>query len=183
MSDHVVETVPGGALYRPSRFSGLTPGRRILALDPGLRVGWALINVQDQVRQAVAGGFLELDRDKLYASSFRFINTLLDEFGPAAVALEQYFVAPGAHCGQSIEVRGAMKAAIERAELPWTQVNPATVRASLGVRGRLKDSQIRDIVVNLLRIPAKYRPDPAKKRDKFFPADVFDAAAVGWATE
>lgn len=177
----IVDAIPGGATYR---FAGpaqdpLAP--TVLTIDPGLRVGWAFARLNP--RRLLAGGDFELDRTALYISAWRRTVALLEEFSPTQVVMEQYFVAPGAHCGRSIEARGAMKAAVERHGVAWTELNPARVRAGLGVKGKLSDAQIRAIICDLFQMPAKHRPDPRCKREMFFPADVFDAAALAWAVE
>lgn len=177
----VTEASAGRAGFRRAGWTPDPLARTVLTVDPGLRVGWALAAAEP--RTLLAGGFHELNREGLYGSAWRFMVSLLEFYGPSLVVMESYFVAPGAHCGQSIEVRGAIKAAIERAHVGWTQLNPARIRAGLGVKGKLKDTQIREIVCDLFGMPAKYQPDPTKHREVFFPADVFDAAALAWVAE
>ncbi len=179
MNRYSVTTLQGGAGFRLCH--GLAEGLTVLAIDPGLRMGWAL--VRPTVKELQAGGFVELNRSRLYASGYDAVKTLLEELRPAAMTFESYFIGAGAHCKESIEVRGAMKAACERAELKWHELHPSKVRAALGVKGKIKDVQIREIVASLYGIPTKYQPDVNKKREVFFPADVFDAAAVAWSAD
>jgi Holliday junction resolvasome RuvABC endonuclease subunit len=185
MTRYSVTIMQGGAGFRlcPGMETVAGNGPAVLTIDPGLRMGWALVKWRPGVRELQAGGFVELDRSRLYASGFNAVKSLLQELRPSAMAFEQYFLGAGAHNKESIEVRGAMKAACECAELAWEELHPSTVRANLGVKGKLKDTQIREIVASLYGIPTKYQPDAAKKREIFFPADVFDAAAVAWSAD
>ncbi|HLA39653.1 MAG TPA: hypothetical protein VJ417_06640 [Candidatus Glassbacteria bacterium] len=191
MNEYTVESVAGGAVYRRT---GAGPvGNTVLTIDPGLRAGWALLQLEGKI--LLAGGFLELNRAFLYASAYNMIRNLLEQTQPAAVAFEQYFIGFGAHDKSSIESRGAMKAAVEHAELSWTEINPSAVRARLGVQAQSKkltaagikveskDLQVRRLTVAAFGIPAKYKKDPLKKQEVFFPPDVFDAAAVAYSTD
>ncbi len=177
-----IDAMSNGAVFRRAGLEARDPmAATVLTIDPGLRVGWSF--AAKDPRSMLAGGFFELDREHLFISGWRVMVALLEEYRPSAVVMESYFIGGGAHCGASIEVRGALKAATERACVPWTQVHPSKVRAALGVKGKLSDARIRDIVVDLFQMPAKYQPDPTKRREVFFPADTFDAAAIAWAWE
>ena len=131
----------------------------------------------------LAGGFIELDRTRLYASGYEAVDAMLKELCPAAVAFEEYFLMGGAHNKESVEVRGALTAPAQKAGIPCGQLHPSKVRANLNLKGKVKDAQIRESVASLFGIPTKYQPNPDKKREIFFPADVFDAAAVAWSAD
>lgn len=179
MADFILGSCPGGAYFKRAALP--KAGACVLALDPGLRIGWAAVDIT--TKALLGGGFVELDRTRLYASGYEAVDAMLKELCPAAVAFEQYFIGFGAHNKESIEVRGAMKAPAQRAGIPCGELHPSKIRANLGVKGKLKDVQIREIVASLFGIPTKYQPDPTKKREVFFPPDVFDAAAVAWSAD
>jgi len=177
MPDYIVGICPGGAYFRLTAMPG--ESATVLALDPGLRLGWAAIDTRSKL--LLAGGFIELDRNRLYASGYDAVDTMLKEFSPMAVAFEEYFISGGAQDKESIEVRGSMKAPAQKAGIPCGQLHPAKIRARLGLSGRPSDPQIRDSMLSLFSVPAKFQPNPAKKSVKFFPADTWDACAVAWS--
>lgn len=188
MSSYTVESVAGGAVYRLAGAGRV--GNTVLTFDSGLRVGWALMQLEGKI--LLAGGFMELNRKALYSSAYNMAKSLLEQTQPAAVAFEAYFAGGGAHDKSTIELRGAMKAAAEHAELTWKEIFPSTVRARLGVQKQSKkltalgikvesrDIQVRKLTVEKFGIPAKYL---GKKQEVYFPADVFDAAAVAWSAD
>ena len=171
---------PGCAWFqRPTR--GLLNSRGILALDPGLRVGWAFVELPE--KRVEAAGFFELDRRHLYFNARKGVLELIELLKPSAVMLEQYFVGGKAHNGQSIELRGAMKSAVEGSELPWTEINVSRVRSLMGTKRGMSDCDIREIVADRTGLPRQYQPDPAKKKVLYYPADTWDAVALGWAAD
>lgn len=179
MSEYIVSTCPGGASFRLAAMP--RESATVLALDPGLRLGWAAIDTRS--KQLLAGGFIELDQTRLYASGYEVVDTMLKEFSPMAVAFEEYFLMGGAHNKESVEVRGALKAPAQKAGIPCGQLHPSKIRANLNLRGKIKDAQIRESVLSLFNVPAKYQPNPARKTVKFFPADTWDACAVAWSAD
>lgn len=179
MPEYIVNTCPGGAYFRLAAMP--TPGATVLALDPGLRLGWAAVDTRSKL--LLAGGFIELDRTRLYASGYEAVDVMLKELCPVAVAFEEYFLMGGAHNKESVEVRGAMKAPAQKAGIPCGQLHPSKIRANLNLRGKVSDPQIRESVASLFGIPTKYQPNPNKKTKLYFPADVFDAAAVAWSAD
>lgn len=176
----ITKVTAGSAYFR--RASGLGPGQRaVLALDPGYRVGWAIISMPS--KRIEAAGFVEMDRDHLFSHSAKTTSELIEVFKPCAVLFEQYFVGGGAFAGDSIEMRGAMKLKADEAEIRWANVPVATVRSRIGLRARRTDRLVREAVLSLMNVPQKYQPDPTKKRMNYFPADVWDACGVAWAAD
>lgn len=155
--------------------------RSILALDPGYRVGWAIIALPG--KNVLAAGFTELNRNHLFFGASKMVGELIDIFNPVAVVFEQYFIGGGAFAGDSIELRGAMKCCAESANLPWANVSVSRIRSILGLRSRRTDSMVRQAVLGLMPdLPTHYRPTDTG-REKFYPADVWDAIALAWAAD
>lgn len=179
MLNYIVSTCPGGAFFRLADMP--RESATVLALDPGLRLGWAAVDTRSKL--LLAGGFIELDQTRLYASGYEAVDVMLKELCPVAVAFEEYFLMGGAHNKESVEVRGALKAPAQRAGILCGQLHPSKIRANLCLKGKVSDPQIRESVLSLFNVPAKYQPNPAKKAVKFFPADTWDACAVAWSAD
>jgi hypothetical protein len=111
------------------------------------------------------------------------MDELITKFNCDEILFERYFLGGCAHNSSSIEMRGAIKAVAERGGLSWQEIHPSTARANLGAGRCNKDPEIRQIVCNLFGIPEKYRPNENKKKEIFFPADLFDAVVLAWSAE
>ena len=107
----------------------------------------------------------------------------MEQFSCDEILFEKFFLGGHAHDPRSIELRGAIKAVAECADIKWREIHPSTARANLGVGRINKDPQLRDVVCDLFKIPAKYRPDENKKKEVFMPPDVFDACVLAWSSD
>lgn len=177
----ITKVTAGSAWFR--RASGAQPGQRtVLALDPGYRVGWAVIELPS--KRLVAAGFTELNRKHLFYGAGKMTNELIELFAPCAVLFEQYFIGGGAFAADSIEMRGSMKDKAEAAGLPWANIHLSKIRSLLGLKARRTDALVREAITSLIPdIPAKYQPNSESCRQVFFPADVWDACGVALAAD
>lgn len=179
---YVSEPTKYGAAFRPGNFPIRGAGAEtagVLAIDPGLYIGWAY-----KCGDYITAGFEDLSKcPKLYGTTQEFIELLIKQLSPEYVVVEKYFAAGHALENRTVEQRGAIKAAFERAELPWKEIHVATIRKCLGIVGRPKDAQVRESVSKYFNTPERYFPNPNSNRKKFFRPDVFDALALLMADE
>ncbi|MBO4556006.1 MAG: hypothetical protein J5706_04535 [Elusimicrobiales bacterium] len=169
---YICEPTRTGAAFRPGNVPEQPGG--VLAIDPGLYLGWAY-----KAGDYIAAGFEDMSRQtELYGSTAAFIRLLVQHLAPYEARLERYFIGGGAHESRSIEQRGAIKAALEQAEVSWKEIHPSTVRKCLGIGGRPSDPQIREAVSSYFGTPQAYHPDPNSKRTKLLRPDTFDALAL-----
>lgn len=151
----------------------------VLTMDTGVRTGWALrargIEFSESI---VAGGFFVIKRDSvLPLSQFHYHTTgLLSFFQPRLVIVEQFFQGGHAVNPFTVELRGAVKLAIELKGVPWIEIHPQTARAKIGCV-RVKDPERRKVISNLFDIPLSY-PTGTGKRERFLPSDFFDACVL-----
>lgn len=180
--NYIAEPTRYGAAFRPGNL--ITRAARadadgILAIDPGLYIGWAY-----KCGDYITAGFEDLSKcPKLYGTTEELIELLIKELNPEYAVVEKYFSMGHALDNRTVEQRGAIKAVFERADLPWDEVHPATVRKCLGIPGKPKDAQIREAVASYYHIPTQYNPDAKSRRKKLFRPDVFDALALIMAEE
>ena len=180
--NYIAEPTRTGAVFRPATLENLRGGNDragVLAIDPGLYLGWAFKN-----DEYITAGFEDLSQQKkLYGATEEFLERLMNELCPEYAVVEKYFAMGHALENRTVEQRGAIKAVFERNDCPWTEIHPATVRKCLGIKGKPSDVQIRESVSAYFDIPTQYLPDPNGKRKKYFRPDVFDALALIMAEE
>ena len=156
----------------------------VLTLDTGVRTGWALrARGVEHSKSIVAGGFFIIKResDNPYTQFHYHINGLLTFFQPKIVILEEFFQGGHAVNPYTIELRGAVKLAIELKGVRWVHLHPQTARARISCV-RVKDCIRRDVIKDIFDIPLKYQAAPGK-REKFLPSDFFDACVLANAME
>lgn len=142
------------------------PARRILGIDPGLRItGFGLVIEHDGRLVYVASGCIKAGGDSLpvrLGVIARDIAHVIAEERPTEVAIERVFVNVNPNSTLLLgQARGAAIAAAVLAGLPVHEYTAGQVKQSVVGRGRAQKTQVQEMVRRLLSLPGAPSPDAA----------------------
>lgn len=140
--------------------------RRILGIDPGLRVtGFGLLVEQDGKLVYVTSGCIRASGDSLptrLGIIARDLAHVIAEERPTEVAVERVFVNVNPNSTLLLgQARGAAIAAAVLAGLPVHEYTAGQVKQSVVGRGRAQKPQVQEMVRRLLCLPGAPAPDAA----------------------
>jgi crossover junction endodeoxyribonuclease RuvC len=140
--------------------------RRILGIDPGLRVtGYGLVEARGQRLTYVASGCIRTGTGSLPARLgviARDIAFLIAESRPTEVAVERVFVNVNPNSTLLLgQARGAAIAAAVLAGMPVTEYTAGQVKQAVVGGGRAAKSQVQAMVTHLLALPGAPQEDAA----------------------
>jgi len=140
--------------------------RRILGIDPGLRVtGYGLIEARGQRLSYVASGCIRAGAGSLPARLgviARDLAFLIAESRPTEVAVEKVFVNVNPNSTLLLgQARGAAIAAAVLAGMPVTEYTAGQVKQAVVGGGRAAKSQVQAMVTHLLALPGVPQEDAA----------------------
>ena len=145
-----------------------TPGpeRRILGIDPGLRVtGFGLIVVEDGKLTYVTSGCIRAAGDNLAVRLgiiARDLAHVIAEERPTEVAVEKVFVNVNPNTTLLLgQARGAAIAVTVLAGLPVHEYTALQVKQAVVGKGRAMKPQVQEMVRRLLRLPGAPSHDAA----------------------
>ena len=143
----------------------MTP-RRILGLDPGLRVtGYGVIDCSGNRLTYVGSGCIRAGTGTLptrLGVIARDLNHLIAEIVPTEVAVERVFVNVNPNSTLLLgQARGAAIAAAVLAGLPVTEYTAGQVKQAVVGGGRAAKTQVQAMVVRLLLLPGVPQADAA----------------------
>jgi crossover junction endodeoxyribonuclease RuvC len=140
--------------------------RRILGIDPGLRVtGFGVIVVSGGKLQYVASGCIRNTRGELPARLeliLRDLASVIDTHQPSEVAVEKVFVNVNPHSTLLLgQARGAAISAAVLAHLPVSEYTALQVKQAVVGHGKAAKAQVQAMVMRLLALPAAPSSDAA----------------------
>jgi crossover junction endodeoxyribonuclease RuvC len=140
--------------------------RRILGLDPGLRVtGFGVIDFADNRSVYVASGSIRTEGDELAARLgmiARDIADIIRQYTPIEAAIEQVFVNVNPQSTLLLgQARGAAITALVLAGLPVREYTANQIKQSVVGHGKAQKSQVQYMVQRLLKLPHEPQPDAA----------------------
>ena len=144
----------------------VAPPRRILGIDPGLRVtGFGIIIQQGNTLTYVTSGCIRASGDSLpvrLGVIVRDLAHVIAEEGPVEVAVERVFVNINPNSTLLLgQARGAAIAAAVLAGLPVTEYTAGQVKQAVVGGGRALKPQVQEMVRRLLALPGTPQPDAA----------------------
>ena len=159
--------------HAPDPEFGRVPGR-VLGVDPGLtRCGYAvMVAGPSGSAQALALGVLRTDKDNDTPSRLAIlqadIESLLDEFQPAAVAVERVFFQNNVRTAIGVaQASGVVLAAAARRGCAVAEYTPSQVKDTVAGWGGADKAQVQRMVQMRLGLAGLPKP-----------ADAADAAAI-----
>ena len=140
--------------------------RRILGLDPGLRItGYGLIEAYGQRLCYIGSGCVRTGTGTLptrLGVIARDLAHLIAELRPTEVAVEKVFVNVNPNTTLLLgQARGAAIAAAVLAGLPVTEYTAGQVKQAVAGGGRAEKIQVQAMVVRLLALPGSPQADAA----------------------
>ena len=140
--------------------------RRILGIDPGLRVtGFGIVEANGQRMAYVASGCIRAGTGSLPARLgiiARDLAHVIGEYAPTEVAVERVFVNVNPSSTLLLgQARGAAIAAAVLAGLPVTEYTAGQVKQAVVGGGRAQKPQVQEMVRRLLLLPGVPAPDAA----------------------
>ncbi|CAG0977734.1 Crossover junction endodeoxyribonuclease RuvC [Burkholderiales bacterium] len=155
---------PGGSDRRVA--SGGSHPRRILGIDPGLRVtGFGLVDASGNRLAYVASGVVRTgtgDMPLRLGVIVRDLAHVIAEYSPCEVVVEQVFVNVNPTSTLALgQARGAAIAAAVLAGLPVHEYTAGQIKQAVVGGGRAAKSQVQAMVSRLLGLPGLPSPDAA----------------------
>ena len=143
-----------------------TPARRILGIDPGLRVtGFGVIDVDGSRLVCITCGCIRAGDGALPERLGVILRDLAEVIAlhrPTEVAVEQVFVNVNPHSTLLLgQARGAAISAAVQARLPVAEYTALQVKQAVVGHGKAAKEQVQEMVRRLLALPGAPSPDAA----------------------
>ena len=139
----------------------------VLGIDPGVaNTGYGVVAQQRGRLVALDGGVVQtapgLDAGRRLAAIHERVGTLLDEYRPDAVALEDLYFGANARSAFAVgQARGVVMLAAGQRGVPCASYTPQQVKGSVCGNGRAAKDQVQRMVQALLTLPDLPKPDHA----------------------
>ncbi len=139
----------------------------VLGVDPGTAItGYGVVAEEDQAPRALAYGVIRTPANQplpqRLVTIYAELNALLDQFQPAAVAVEEVFFSKNARTALSVgHARGVVLLAAAQRGIPLFHYKPSQVKQAVTGYGGADKRQIQEMVRMLLGLDAIPRPDDA----------------------
>ena len=132
----------------------------VLGIDPGsVNTGYGVVAVHGGRLVALDGGVV---RARGLCEVHERIGALIDEYRPAAVALEDLYFGQNAKSAFAVgQARGVCVLAAEQRGLAHRSYTPQQVKAAVCGSGRAEKDQVQRMVQTLLSLDEIPRPDHA----------------------
>ena len=140
--------------------------RRILGIDPGLRITGFGVIATDGIRvRYVTSGCIRMrsgDLPERLKIILRDLGTVIATHSPGEVAIEKVFVNVNPHSTLLLgQARGAAISAAVLAELPVAEYTALQIKQAVVGHGKAAKEQVQEMVRRLLALPAPPSADAA----------------------
>lgn len=165
-------------------FPNIAQWPKIVAIDPGSHVGWAVLAKESDTSEwvhLVAAGYVYLgDEDKPFSEAIEFVEAVHQGYGANAFVIEQGFHSAAAMNSNGTKIEGAIRAAFEWADLPVGLIPNTTAFSAIGVGGYRNDAAIASAMERIFCLPGRAEWGVGK-RMKALPTHLFDAVLSAYA--
>lgn len=139
---------------------------RIMGIDPGSRkTGFGIIDIIQNKPHYIASGVIKLDGDDLaqrLARIFTDLQTLIQQYQPTIVAVEEVFMANNASSALKLgQARGAAITAVAIHQLPVAEYAARKIKQTIVGYGQAEKDQVQQMVMQLLKLNKKPQVDAA----------------------
>jgi len=142
-------------------------GGVVLGIDPGTAItGYGVVTEEGHASRALAYGVIRTPANQplpqRLVTIYAELNALLDQFQPAAVAVEEVFFSKNARTALSVgHARGVVLLAVAQRDIPLFHYKPTQVKQAVTGYGGADKRQIQEMVRMLLGLDDIPRPDDA----------------------
>jgi crossover junction endodeoxyribonuclease RuvC len=139
----------------------------VIGIDPGTaNTGYGVVARQGARLVALDGGVIETtagqDPGKRLAAIHGRVGALIDEYAPAALAVEDLYFGTNANSAFAVgQARGVVILAAGQRALPCFSYTPQQVKGAVCGSGRAGKAQVQRMVQTLLALAELPRPDHA----------------------
>ena len=137
---------------------------RIIGIDPGLgRVGYGIIEIQDEKKIFLDCGVIETDKKKkeeyrLY-EIFDDLNTLIDQWKPDIAAVEKFFFYRSSTTISVVQARGVIMMTLASKNIQVSEYAPSKVKLTITGSGKASKKEVIEAVMYNLNLNYPPKPD------------------------
>ena len=137
---------------------------RIIGIDPGLaRVGYGIIEVENEKKKLLDCGVIETGKDKkeedrLY-EIFKDLNELIDHWNPTLAAVEKFFFYRSSTTISVVQARGVIMMALASKKIQVSEYSPAQIKLTITGSGKASKKEVLYSVMYSLELKKPPKPD------------------------
>ncbi len=137
---------------------------RIIGIDPGLaRVGYGIIEVQNDKKVLLDCGVIETDKEKqeeyrLY-EIFNDLNELINHWNPNIAAVEKFFFYRSSTTISVVQARGVIMMALASKKIQVSEYSPAQIKLTIAGSGKASKKEVLEAVMGNLKLQKAPKPD------------------------
>jgi len=137
---------------------------RIIGIDPGLaRVGYGIIEIENERKILLDCGVIETDKDKkeedrLY-EIYKDLNELINNWNPTSAAVEKFFFYRSSTTISVVQARGVIMMVLASKKIHVSEYSPAQIKLTIAGSGKASKKDILDAVMNSLDLNKPPKPD------------------------
>ena len=141
---------------------------RIIGIDPGLgRVGYGIIEIQDEKKKFLDCGVIETNKNKKEEDRlleiFNDLNILIDHWKPDMAAVEKFFFYRSSTTISVVQARGVIMMALASKKIEVSEYAPSQVKLTITGSGKASKKEVVEAV--MLNLDLKYPPKPDDSAD------------------
>jgi len=137
---------------------------RIIGIDPGLaRVGYGIIEVENEKKKLLDCGVIETGKDKkeeerLY-EIFKDLNELIDHWNPTVAAVEKFFFYRSSTTISVVQARGVIMMVLASKKIQVSEYSPAQIKLTITGSGKASKKEVLYSVMYSLELKKPPKPD------------------------
>ena len=141
---------------------------RIIGIDPGLgRVGYGIIEIQNEKKKFLDCGVIETDKNKKEEDRlfeiFNDLNSLIDHWKPDIAAVEKFFFYRSSTTISVVQARGVIMMALASKKIKVSEYAPSQVKLTIAGSGKASKKEVIEAV--MCNLDLKYVPKPDDSAD------------------
>ena len=137
---------------------------RIIGIDPGLaRVGYGIIDIQNEYKKLLDCGVIETCKDKKEGNRlyeiFNDLNKLIDHWNPNVAAVEKFFFYRSSTTISVVQARGIIMMALASKNIEVSEYSPAQIKLTIAGSGKASKKEVLEAVMYDLKLNKPPKPD------------------------
>ena len=137
---------------------------RIIGIDPGLaRVGYGIIEIQDEKKTLLDCGVIETGKDKKEEDRlfeiFNDLNELINYWKPNVAAVEKFFFYRSSTTISVVQARGVIMMVLASKKIKVSEYSPAQIKLTIAGSGKASKKEVLDAVMYNLKLNKPPKPD------------------------